>query len=84
MQAQAGTPKGWHTRWVSVCKLQPTDSHVSIHEAMCHLLELMVSYDQLDASNLACAEVACRQIQFAEEKWKERVVGQQGEELASS
>eukprot|EP00973_Karenia_brevis_P068955 9585451-Karenia_brevis.AAC.1 len=50
---------------------------------MCHLLELMISYDQLDASNLASAEVACRQIQFAEEKWKERVVGQQEEAVSS-
>eukprot|EP00973_Karenia_brevis_P011913 1617848-Karenia_brevis.AAC.1 len=50
---------------------------------MCHLLELMISYDQLDASNLASAEVACRQVPFAEERWKERVIGQQ-EELVCS
>eukprot|EP00973_Karenia_brevis_P040046 5530179-Karenia_brevis.AAC.1 len=53
-----------------------------MHESMCQLLELMVCYDQLDAGALACAEVAARQIQYAEEKWKERILGQQGDMAA--
>eukprot|EP00973_Karenia_brevis_P052450 7287757-Karenia_brevis.AAC.1 len=49
MASQAGTPKGWHLKWVNLCKLQPTDNGVQLHEQMCNLLELMVSYDQLEA-----------------------------------
>eukprot|EP00973_Karenia_brevis_P051814 7198587-Karenia_brevis.AAC.1 len=72
MLAQAGTPKGWHAKWVNLCKLQHTDNGVSLHEAMCNLLELMVCYDQLNAAGLASGEIAARQIQMVEDKWKDR------------
>eukprot|EP00973_Karenia_brevis_P093262 12416493-Karenia_brevis.AAC.1 len=82
MMNNAGTPRGWHQKWMSLCKLTPTDANVSMHESMCHLLELKVCYDQLDAGALASAEVAVRQVQFAEEQWKERILGQQGDMAA--
>eukprot|EP00973_Karenia_brevis_P076428 10618679-Karenia_brevis.AAC.1 len=72
MLANGGTPKGWHQRWTTTCKLTANDAHVATHEAMCHLLEFMISYDQLDAGALASAEIAARQVQLAEEKWKDR------------
>eukprot|EP00973_Karenia_brevis_P017439 2393466-Karenia_brevis.AAC.1 len=53
------------------CKLTVTDADVPVHEQMCVLLEFMLCYDQLDAGTLVSAEIACRQIQFAEEKWKD-------------
>ena len=42
MVTHAGTPKGWHQRWVSEMKLSSTDPGVDIHELACHILELML------------------------------------------
>eukprot|EP00973_Karenia_brevis_P086046 11932778-Karenia_brevis.AAC.1 len=75
MLAQGGTPRGWHSKWVANCKLTPTDSLVSVHENMCHILEMLVCYDQINVATLGGAEIVARQLQAAEEKWKERVVG---------
>eukprot|EP00973_Karenia_brevis_P046342 6426303-Karenia_brevis.AAC.1 len=74
MLAQGGTPKGWHTKWVQLCKLQQTDSGAGLHEAMCNLLEIMCCYDQLNAASLASGEVAARQVQMVEDKWKDRII----------
>ena len=38
------------------------------------LLEIMVCYDQLNVGALASAELAGRQIQMIEERWKENVM----------
>ena len=52
---------------------------VSVHEFICHHLDVMCCYGQLNVSTFANAEIACRQLQQAEEKWKDRVVGQPSE-----
>eukprot|EP00969_Alexandrium_andersonii_P075638 3334806-Alexandrium_andersonii.AAC.1 len=35
MKQHGGTPTGWHSRWVQLCRLQASDSGVSAHEAFC-------------------------------------------------
>ena len=73
MQQNGATPRGWHRRWVSDLRLSPHDESVALHEAGCNILELLCSFDQLNAPNLAAAEAAARQVQLAEEKFKDRL-----------
>ena len=48
--------------------LPDTDPAVVAHEMLCKILETMAVYDQLNTSELASAELVCRQIQLTEEK----------------
>ena len=73
MLENGGTPKGWHSKWKSECRLQPTDGGVAMHDAACSFLELGLCYDQLQLGNCAFAEQVCRQLQMVEERWKERM-----------
>jgi len=75
MLENGGTPKGWHRRWQAEMRLQAHDAGVGVHELCCMLLEALCCYDQLNASNLAAAEHAARQLQLVEERHKDRVVG---------
>ena len=55
-----------HARWVQVAKLQPQEWGVAEHESLCRVLDAFVTYDQVDASNLAGCEMVCRRIQVVE------------------
>ena len=72
---RAETPTAHHTRWRTMCRLQPQDAGVSLHECARRCLELLVTYDQVDVTNIAGAEILSRQVQLVEEKWKDRVAG---------
>ena len=74
MMESGGTPVGHHQRWRVNCKLQVTDSGVAEHETYCKVLQTMLTYDQLDVSNLASAEVIARQIQLIEERYENKLV----------
>ena len=82
MKMHGGSPTGWHQRWVSITKLQQTDSGVALHEHFCKTFEIMVSFDQLAVGALASAEYCVRQIQMVEERWRDRVAGS-ADDLAS-
>ena len=69
-----GTPVGHHQRWRVNCKLQAHDSGVVEHETYCKVLQTMLTYDQLDFSNLASAEVIARQIRLIEERHENKLV----------
>ena len=43
-------------------------------ETYCKVLQAMLTYDQLDVSNLASAEVIARQIQLIEERYENKLV----------
>ena len=75
MKEHGGTPLGWHQRFVTICKLTPTDGGVANHESWCRLIEIAECFDQVNGGALAHMEFAARQVQFVEERWKERVVG---------
>ena len=84
MKTYGGTPTGWHQRWMTATRLQPTDAGVSLHESFSRMLELMICFDQLSVGALASAEFAVRQIQMVEEKWKEKILGAVPESMQES
>ena len=56
MAEHAGTPVGWHTRWVSDNKLSPWADGVAAQETACRTLQALFCFDQLNAGSLAFAE----------------------------
>ena len=52
--------------WKQLTKLQVHDYGVEFHEAVMRIVELVVTYDQLDATNVAAIEVALRRAQIIE------------------
>ena len=47
MVTHAGTPKGWHQRWMTEMKLTSSDPGVDVHELCCTSLELLLTYEVL-------------------------------------
>ena len=70
MLDHGGSAIGHHQSWRTACKFQPTDGPAMEHESWCKVLHTMLTYDQLDVSNLASAELVARAIQRIEEKHK--------------
>ena len=70
MLDHGGSALGHHQAWRVACKLQPTDAPAMEHEAWSKVLQTMMTYDQLDVSNLASAEMVVRALQRIEEKHK--------------
>ena len=73
MKDHAGTPTAWHSKWLTMVRMQATDPAVMSHDAFCRQLELMVCFDQLNSGALSAAEFAARQIQLIEEKHRDKV-----------
>ena len=74
MCENAGTPRGWHSKWRADCRLANHDVGVTAHESICSHLEMAATYDQLQLGNLAHVECMVRELQMVEEKWKDRAV----------
>ena len=72
MLNQSGTPTGWHTKWRSDGKLDPSSHLIAFHAVCCQVVETMMSYDQLNAVNLASGELVMRQIMLTEERLKDK------------
>jgi hypothetical protein len=70
-----GSPQGWHSRWLSLVRLQPSDPYVQLHKMCLRTLEIMLTYDQLALSALASAEYLFRQVQMVEERYRDKVHG---------
>ena len=73
MVLHAGSPKGWHQRWMSEMKLNLHDPGVEVHELCCSALELLITYDQFHVANCAAAEKLSRDLQMQEERYADRV-----------
>ena len=54
------------------------------HEGGCRLLETLCCYDQLNAPNIAAAEIAAREIQVAEERYRDKVAGNSEDRIDSN
>ena len=67
------TPLGHHQKWKAEVRLSPDDPSLLMHESLCKIWQTMCCYDQLDASNLACAELLTRQLQLIEDKHLDRL-----------
>ena len=70
MLDHGGSALGHHQAWRVACRFQPTDAPSMEHESWCKVLQAMLTYDQLDVTNLASAELVVRAIQRIEEKHK--------------
>lgn len=55
---------------VESCKLQPTDAPAMEHECWSKVLQTLLTYDQVDVTNLAGVEMIVRNLQRIEEKRK--------------
>ena len=62
-----GTPEGRHTKWAVEQHIGVDSIGYVLHDLVGFCLELAVSYDQLDVSNLASYEVLGRIYQLLEE-----------------
>lgn len=70
MLDHGGSALGHHQAWRVACKLQPTDAPAMEHEAWSKVLQTLMTYDQVDVTNLAGAEMICRNLQRIEERHK--------------
>ena len=59
MANQAGTPSGWHSKWKSDGKLDPSSHVVSFHGSCCQMIETMMCFDQLNGGNVGQASCSC-------------------------
>ena len=73
MLDSGGSALAHHQAWRTACKFQPSDPAAIEHESWCRVLQVMATYDQLDTTNLASAELIARAIQRIEEKWKTKL-----------
>ena len=71
--AEQGSPLQRHTRFKVEARLSSSDPGVSQHENLCKLLQVGLTFDQLDMSNLAMVELMCRELQMIEEKYSDRL-----------
>ena len=67
MLHRAGSPLSWHSRWVQLGRLTPSDPLVLSHEFACRALEAGACYDQIDLGALAMYEILARQLQTCED-----------------
>jgi hypothetical protein len=65
-------PIGRHSHWRHETNIKDDERSGSIHELLSEVLELMITYDQLDLSNLASAETLCRHMQLIEFETKKK------------
>ncbi|CAK0794828.1 unnamed protein product [Prorocentrum cordatum] len=70
--------------WRADCRLHPGDPRVDSREGGCWFLETLADYDQVNAPNMAAAEIVAREIQVAEERSRDEVVGDRGDRLDSN
>jgi hypothetical protein len=61
-----GSPLGRHTTWLREAKIDDSDPAAFAHEVLSEFFELLLCYDMLDASNLACVERLARWYQDLE------------------
>ena len=78
MTENGGTPMGRHAKFRSEAKVTNACPGVATHESLCKILQTALVYDQVDASNLACMELVVREIQMIEEKYAEKMEGEEG------
>ncbi|CAK0874488.1 unnamed protein product, partial [Prorocentrum cordatum] len=62
-----------HAKFKAETGLSSSDQDVSIHALCCRIMHLLLTFDQLSASELACAELVCRRLQMAEYWRRDRI-----------
>ena len=75
MVDNGGSPLARHGRWRSEARLTNSDGGVGEHERCCRALEIMACWDQMNLPDLAVAEMLARSVQLQEERWRDRLAG---------
>ena len=73
-----GTPLGRFSRFRIDAGVSMTDPGVAQLESLYKLLQVAMTVDQLDGSNLAVIELICREIQMIEGKYSDRLTARAG------
>ena len=76
MVDNGGSPLARHGRWRAEARLTNSDGGVGEHERCCRALEVMSCWDQLNLPDLAVAEMLARSVQMQEERWRDRLSGE--------
>jgi hypothetical protein len=71
-------PISRHSHWRHENNIKDDERSGTIHELLSEVLELMITYDQLDISNLACAETLSRHMQLIEFETKKKMDARKG------
>ena len=74
-------PRARHTKWVHECRLEQTDEGVGDHDLAMRMIELALSFDQLNVGELASFELLLRKAQMAEWRHRDRLAAVAGDEL---
>ena len=67
MHVNGGSPLAFHHRWIAEVRLDYSATGTAEHLLLCRVLELMVTYDGLNATQLASTELIPRKIQMIHE-----------------
>ena len=73
-------PRARHTKWRTECDLTVMDPGVAEHELCMRLLDVALTFDQLNITELASFELICRRAQLAEFRYKDRLLGEGADE----
>ena len=77
MAKQGMTPTRRHEWWRTILRLGPEDQYVGEHAALSRLLELGLSVDQLNLSELASFEAVARRYQLIEERYSKDLLAKE-------
>eukprot|EP00971_Amphidinium_carterae_P343480 6483247-Amphidinium_carterae.1 len=72
------TPGSRHKQWRHENAVDPNDSLCRMHELISDTMEFLICVDQLDGSNLSCAENLVRQAQYIEHEIKKKAENKGG------
>jgi hypothetical protein len=73
MAENGGGPNAFHLRWLTEVRLDYNAAGTSEHAHLCRVLEVLISYDQVDVCRLASLELLGRKIQMVHEKWRHKL-----------
>ena len=74
-------PRARHTKWVHECGLDSSDEWVQDHDLAMRMLEMGLSFDQLNLSELSCFELLVRKAQMAEWRYRDRLLSTDHDDL---
>ncbi|CAE8653829.1 unnamed protein product [Polarella glacialis] len=73
MYKNGGCPNTFHQRWMTDVRLDYSTNGTSEHLLLCRVFEILLSYDGVNLSRCAGAELISRKIQMIHERWKHKL-----------
>ena len=75
MWNNGGSPMAFFQKFITDTRLDFGSNGIAEMQGWCKFFEIMILYDQLDPSKLACAELGARRIQIIAGRWKAKLPG---------